>query len=144
MGGILKFLSGPVKGLLDGVRGIIDESTTTDEEKLAAKNKLTQIENAFNEQLLDAQTKIAQEQASIIKAEIASQSWLARNWRPIFMLVLIYVVAHNYVIAPLFGVPSVTIVPDMWALLKIGLGGYMTLRSTEKVAPSIIKAIQNR
>ncbi len=89
------------------------------------------------EQELDAQK-------AIIVAEATGHSWLQRNWRPITMLVFVYIIAHNYIIAPLFGLQELAIPPDMWSLLKIGLGGYVIGRSVEKVAPTIADAVARR
>ncbi len=42
------------------------------------------------------------------------------------------IVANNYLIVPLFGSPMADIPPDMWDLLKLGVGGYVVGRSVEK------------
>lgn len=42
------------------------------------------------------------------------------------------IVANNYVVAPIFGTTQAEIPPDMWDLLKLGVGGYVVGRSTEK------------
>jgi hypothetical protein len=48
------------------------------------------------------------------------------------MLVFTYIVAHNYVLSPVFGINYVVIPAEMWSLLKIGVGGYIVGRSAEK------------
>ena len=73
----------------------------------------------------------------IIVAEAKSESWIARNWRPITMLVFVFIIFNNFVLVPYgtafgFPMPSVMLPPDMFALLKIGLGGYVVGRSAEK------------
>ncbi|MBF3825405.1 hypothetical protein ISF98_29125 [Burkholderia pseudomallei] len=75
--------------------------------------------------------------AQTVRAEISSDSWLAKNWRPILMLLFGYIVANNYVIAPYMQAMfhaslSVPIPPDLWELLKIGIGGYVVSRGVEK------------
>ena len=75
--------------------------------------------------------------ASIIRAE-ASGGWLQRNWRPILMLVIIVIVANNYLVYPylvLFGVPTIPLeLPDkLWTLMTIGVGGYIASRGGEKI-----------
>lgn len=60
------------------------------------------------------------------------------------MLVFTYIIFHTYVVAPLFSVGSVIIPPDMWELLKIGMGGYVFGRTVEKITPDIAAAIGNR
>lgn len=75
--------------------------------------------------------------ANIIITEAQSGSWLASNWRPMLMVLFGIIIANNYVLAPYlhgFGLPSVSvpIPPDMWQLLKLGVGGYIVGRSVEK------------
>ena len=74
---ILSLLTG---GLIKDVGSVIDKLTTTDEERLAAKQKI--------QELLEQADKDAQAQVTDRwKADMASDSFLAKNIRP---LVLIY------------------------------------------------------
>jgi hypothetical protein len=74
---ILSLLTG---GLIKDVGGVIDKLTTTDEERLAAKHKI--------QELLEQADKDAQAQVTDRwKADMASDSYLSKNIRP---LVLIY------------------------------------------------------
>ncbi len=82
--------------------------------------------------------RLSELQASVIVAELKSGAWLAQNWRPITMLTFVAIIANNYILYPYLSLfwgqaPVLEIPPDMWALLKIGLGGYVVGRSTEKV-----------
>ena len=75
----------------------------------------------------------------VITAEAKSEHWLAATWRPITMLTFVAIIANNYILSPylaaMFGWSvSLEIPPDMWDLLKIGLGGYVAGRSVEKAA----------
>ena len=54
------------------------------------------------------------------------------------MLVFVYIVAHNYIIAPIIAMfyPSMVhleVPPDLWDLLKLGIGGYIVGRTGEKM-----------
>lgn len=87
--------------------------------------------------VLSADAQALQEQAGIVTAEAKGESWLQRNWRPVTMMVFVFIVANNYIIAPYAQAISGTSVslptpPDLWALIKIGLGGYVVGRSAEK------------
>ncbi|MGE5625956.1 MAG: 3TM-type holin [Bacillota bacterium] len=88
--------------------------------------------------VLSADAEALQAQAGIVTAEAKGESWLQRNWRPMTMLVFVVIVANNYIIAPYLGLfaPSYKLLldtpPDLWALIKIGLGGYVVGRSAEK------------
>jgi len=75
--------------------------------------------------------------SEIIKAEANSTHWIVSAWRPLTMLTFTAIVANNYIIYPYLSLffadaPVLVIPPDMWDLLKIGLGGYVVGRSVEK------------
>lgn len=74
------------------------------------------------------------------------------------MLVFAAIIADNYIVAPylqaMFHVDlTLTIPPDMWDLLKLGIGGYVAGRSVEKAVsaysasrtktPTQANAVQN-
>ena len=144
MGGVLGFLTGPLTGLVKEAGKLIDGLSTTTEEKLTAQAKLQEIANAFTIKMAELDSQFAAEQAKVVMAEANSGSWLARNWRPILMLTFTYIIAHNFVLAPMFGFPKVEIPTDMWDLLKIGMGGYIFGRSAEKTVPQIIEVIKKK
>ncbi len=70
--------------------------------------------------------------AAVVMSEANGESWLQRNWRPLLMLLFGVIVANNFLVVPLFGSPKADIPPDMWDLLKLGIGGYVLGRSAEK------------
>jgi hypothetical protein len=142
--GLLDILKGPVKGLFDGVVGVINTiKGGSAEEKNAATLALAQIHTEFQSKLVEADLEIAKAQRDVIVAEAQGASWLQRNWRPMMMLffaVLIGTVTWTggYIngreLDPNF-------VMEILSIVKIGLGGYVVGRTVEKVAPSIASAI---
>jgi hypothetical protein len=79
---------------------------------------------------------------SIITAEAKSAHWIVAAWRPITMLTFVAIIANNYLIYPYLSLfwmeaPVLDLPPDLWSLLKIGLGGYVVGRSGEKIAQHI-------
>lgn len=85
----------------------------------------------------NGELSIVAKQSDVLVAEAKSESILARNWRPLIMILFGIIIANNYILAPwlcAFGLKhtSLPIPPDMWQLLKIGLGGYIVGRSVEK------------
>ncbi len=82
--------------------------------------------------VLTGQMKEIESAASIIVAEAKGDSWLQRSWRPLLMCLFGVIIANNYLVVPLFGTPAAAIPPDMWDLLKLGVGGYVLGRSVEK------------
>jgi len=101
------------------------------------KDKKNEFIAQAEKQMGDLESKILSYKRDIIVAEAKSESWFARNWRPLTMLTFVFIIAHNYILAPYFKawgwVDIVLEIPDgMWELLKWGMGGYIVGRSTEK------------
>lgn len=115
------------------VTGLIDELTTTDEEKGQLRNELTKVENMFAKEVLAYETKIMQMQADVIMTEAKGDSWLQRSWRPVTMLSFLVLVVCDS-----FGWLVTPIAPQMWSLLQLGLGGYVVGRSAEKIIPKVL------
>lgn len=111
--------------LLSGIFGVIDKSVEDKTQAAAIKARL-------QEMVLTGQMKEIEAAAAIIKAEAQGESWLQRNWRPLLMCLFAIIVANNYIVAPMFSTPMADIPPDMWDLLKLGVGGYVVGRSVEK------------
>ncbi|MDP9202352.1 MAG: holin family protein [Gemmatimonadota bacterium] len=135
-------LTGGFSSVVSSISDVLGRFVTSPEEKMKAQLELTKLANDYQVQVLLAEKELSVQQASVIVAEAKSESWLARNWRPITMLVFVSIVAFNYVVAPLFQVKLLDLPPDMWQLLKIGIGGYIGARTGEKVVPQVIQAFK--
>ena len=75
--------------------------------------------------------------ADIVKTEALGHSWLQRNWRPLLMLVIVAIIANNYLVAPyaqaMFGVGIALDLPErLWDLMTVGVGGYVVGRTAER------------
>lgn len=143
---ITALLGEGVEGLLKGAgslakdirTAITGETTLSSEARALLDTKLVELDATL------AQLKVKTDELrhNIIIAETKSQSWLARNWRPILMLTIIAIIANNYVLFPYLNLftskVTMLVLPDhLWALLKIGVGGYIVGRSAEQVAKTI-------
>lgn len=114
------------------VTELIDNLHTSTPEKLEAQAKLEEVKQVVTKLVLDWSGKI-------ILAE-ASGSWLQRNWRPIVMLSFAFIPFHNTVIYPYLqdeGAVLLVVDPEIWPLMKYGLGGYIGLRTTEKIVDKV-------
>ena len=76
--------------------------------------------------------------SNVIMQEYQNGTWLSRSWRPLTMLSFVGVVLYTNFLGPMFELKTVTLDPEMWLLIKIGLGGYLPLRSVEKLAGTIV------
>jgi len=118
--------------LLVPVIGKVFDSLFPDPEQKAAANlKLMELQMAGG-------LKELEQAGAIITAEAKSEHWLVAAWRPVTMLVFVAIIANNYILAPYIDMFFNTDVvlelpPQMWDLLKIGLGGYIVGRTGEKM-----------
>ena len=114
-------------GLIKDVGGVIDKLTTTDEERLAAKHKI--------QELLEQADKDAQAQVTDRwKADMASDSFLSKNIRP---LVLIYLTIVFTVLSFFDGniggfKVATQYIPIFQSLLITVYGAYFVGRTWEK------------
>jgi len=117
-------LLGPV---VAGIFGVVDKVVPDADQANKIKSELQTM-------VLTGQMKEIEAAASIIVAEAQGDSWLQRNWRPMLMCLFGIIIANNYIISPTFGTLMMPLPPEMWELLKIGIGGYVVGRSVEKGA----------
>lgn len=119
-----------IQAIIGPVAGIVDKFVE-DKDLKAKLNQELELEMLKKQ---DELTKIA---ADVVKTEAASEHWIVAAWRPILMLVITFIVAMHYAIFPianLFGVDlMITLPPELWNLLTIGVGGYVVGRSGEKM-----------
>jgi len=107
---------------------LIDNLHTSEKEKLDVKQAMFELQiEAFNK-AEEYETKLLDAKKTIITAEAQSQSWIARNWRPITMLTFLCLVVLDSM-----GLLPFRLASEAWTLLQIGLGGYVVGRSAEKV-----------
>lgn len=98
----------------------------------AATLKLMELEQAGELKDLDAKMQV-------LVAEAKSEHVITATWRPITMLVFVFIVANNYIIYPYLSLfwteaPTLEMPEQLWTLIQIGLGGYVFSRGAEKTA----------
>ena len=135
-------LLGAASPLLSALFKTVDKVVDSKEEKEKIKAKI-------QEQALAGEMKELSTAANIILAESKSESWIARSWRPLLMMIAILIIANNYLFVPyanaFFNFGIVLELPDaLWTLLTIGVGGYTLGRSSEKVAERLRKPSSNQ
>lgn len=128
-----KIIGKQVTDVISEVKDVVDVVSTTDEEKLALKNKISEI-------VTTALVTTASYQRDVLVQELQG-SKLQRNWRPILMLCFGFIIMYRYFFAPVFGLPPVELPDQFWELLNVSVGGYVICRSVEKVTDKITKNI---
>jgi len=96
------------------------------------------IEADITRELITAHQGALAAAQAVIVAEAQGESWLQRNWRPLLMLCFVLILFNNYVCAPYaralgLELPTLDLPEGAWALLNIGVGGYIAGRSAEKI-----------
>ena len=138
MNPILDFFAGIIKPIGD----VIDNLTTSDEERLTIKQKMFELQVTLYSKVLDYESRLTESQAKIITAEAQSDSWLTKNWRPLTMVTFVGLVVARWLGFTAPGI-SEAVEMELWSIIKIGIGGYVAGRSVEKVVPAIADAIGN-
>ncbi|EWH00559.1 holin family protein [Halomonas sp. BC04] len=124
-----------IQNILGTVAGpifdVIDKAVTD-------KDEANRLKAELQRRLIDQQDANLQAQMKVLLAEAAGESWLQRNWRPILMLVIVAIVANNYLLAPylgaMFGIGLQLELPEaLWNLMTLGVGGYIAGRTGEKI-----------
>ena len=118
---------GGTKDLIEGVGGVIDDLHTSEEEKLAASQKIKEIVASY-------QATLEKEISSRWAADMASDSWLSKNVRPLVLIFL--VIATVLLIFIDAGAINFTVEAKWTDLLQLVLitviGAYFGGRSLEK------------
>ena len=124
---INKIFSGGANKLVESVGGVLDNLTTTKEEKMLAKQKLKEL-------ILNHEAEMQQNVTDRWKADMNSDSWLSKNVRP---LVLIFLVVSTVLMIFIDAGAIQFNVEEKWTdLLQLVLitviGAYFGGRSIEK------------
>ena len=125
------------------IERIIGPVTSLISEYIEDPDKRAEFEIKFRLALLAQETALVEASRDVVVAEAQSESWLARNWRPLIMLTFGAILANNYIIVPwlqAFGIQTVAVleIPEgMWGLLTVGLGGYVVGRTIENTGSGV-------
>ena len=139
---IAKILGMGAKETVDAIGNAIDKIDRSDEKlelQLKYKQLLVDIEGSY----LDYENKLLESRSKIVEAEVKGESWLQRNWRPILMLICVFILFNNYVLVPYFNIPMTVMDDHIWNLMEVGIGGYVAGRSLEKISENLGPVLQN-
>lgn len=128
MGVLDKLFNKAANDIIDTTGDAIDKIFTNDDEKLKAKEQLTEI-------VLSELNKLYAVQGEVLKTEMQGNK-LQRNWRPITILTFTLILVCKW-----FGWTDSSI-PDelelkLMEIIEFGLAGYVAGRSLEKIATTV-------
>jgi len=123
-----KIFSSGATELVKGIGGVVDNLHTSDEERLAAEQKIKELVASYE---VEMEKNITERW----KMDMASDSWLSKNIRP---LVLVFLVVATVLLIFIDAGAISFVVEDKWTdLLQLVLitviGAYFGGRSLEKV-----------
>ena len=81
------------------------------------------------QRVFDYETSRIEGQQKIVAAEAQSEHFIVAAWRPITMLTFLALAVGDT-----FGLFATPLRDEAWALLQLGIGGYVVGRSGEKIA----------
>tara|TARA_R100001463_G_scaffold73512_1_gene127342 strand:- start:1212 stop:1604 length:393 start_codon:yes stop_codon:yes gene_type:complete len=125
---LTKIFSGGATELIKGVGGVIDNLHTSEEEKLAAENKI-------KDMIMGYEAEMQKQVTERWGMDMKSDSWLSKNIRPLVLMFLVI----STVLMIFIDAGAITFeVKDTWVdLLQLVLitviGAYFGGRSLEKV-----------
>ena len=125
---LTKIFSGGVGEAVEKVGGVLDKFITTKEEKAQALNEINKV-------FLDHDSKMQEEVSERWNADMASDSWLSKNIRP---LTLMFLIVATVLLIFIDAGKITFVVKDSWVdLLQLVLitvvGAYFGGRSVEKI-----------
>lgn len=126
-----------VTSIFSPVTDLIGKVVTKEEDIMKVEAAIAKVQNEVVSKIMDYEARILEAKAKVIEAEAKGAGWLQRAWRPITMLTFL-----GLVVADTFGLTTFRLSAEAWALLKIGLGGYVIGRSAEKMVPNVIKSLK--
>lgn len=130
--------------LITGAGSIIGETVKgffgVKQSQLQSIDKAVEVINSSNLSASEREKAIA----AVIASETSSGYWLSAVWRPLFMLFLCIIVGAyclGYTTPNLLAeMPEGSMMAQLFELLKIGVMGYMPLRTVDKVVEAFTRA----
>jgi hypothetical protein len=135
---IVELVAGLMKGPITQVlEGFIKDKATRQQLEADLKVRLT-----------DHLAGTVALQQQVVLAEVNSEHWLTRSWRPMLMVLLMAFLVLTGLVLPVgdlilgrvipFNPHWQAIPPAFWEFLTIGMGGYIGGRSLEKIAGQVL------
>lgn len=105
---------------------------------LPDSDKASDIEKEVKLALLEHTDGLESIRGRIILEEARSNNWMTSAWRPLLMMVVVLIIACNYLLFPIIRIfypemITLDLPEELWNLLTIGVGGYIVGRSGEKM-----------
>lgn len=138
LGTITSFVSGifkPAAELIDDIHTSGEEQGEIDIQKQKLKNEIDKIEFTVKEKMMDYESKLMENRTKLIEAETKNGNIFVQSWRPALMVIFAFLIMAKWLG---FSAPGISeaVELELFAIVKLGLGGYVLGRSGEKIMKS--------
>ena len=87
-------------GIITSVADMADSIVKRILPEKASESDILGAKTLIEKAVQDRESLLLASQRDIILAEATSDSWLTKNWRPLLMLLITFIIFNNYVIYP--------------------------------------------
>ena len=137
-------INNPLGSVIDLIKDGLDRFIPDKTAAAQAKATLDQLKETDEAKARDSDLQVQLAGLGVVTAEAKGESWLQRNWRPITALTFVWLVVSYFYGFVAQNLNPATIM-ELFALVKICLGGYTVGRTGEKIAkviPDIVAAVK--
>lgn len=130
---------GFVSGTISPVTNLIDNISTTKEEKMTLKAEIMKIQNSITEKYIEMETKINDAKGKIMVAELQQQDKYTKRARPTIVYAGLAILFINHVLLPWWSYfsgnipPSINLPSEFWLAWGGVCGVYAFSRGKEKI-----------
>lgn len=140
MSGILDFIG----GLIKPVTNLVDDLTTSDEERALAKAKLLEIENQLTSKYLELESQVVQAKQNVMVAELNQTDNYTKRARPTVIYGGLLILLINHVLLPWIAyfkegvekLPTIDLPTEFWLAWGGIVSVYAFGRTREKLNAS--------
>lgn len=132
-----------IAGILKPLKDLASEFIVDKDARAELNAVLAQAQIGLQSEFVDLEKTLASARSDIIVAEAKSQSWIARNWRPLTMLTFVGLIVAKWFGFTVDGIAE-SVEIELMNLVQIGLGGYIIGRSAEKIVPQVAEILGKR
>ena len=139
MGALASFLGSGIGGVVDAAKGVIEEFHMSPEQKADSLAKIAAAQAAAEQSARDYDTQMNAIAGQNIRADAQSGDAFTQRARPMFMYIIEFILAFNYIgipLAQMLGskVAPLVLPPDLLVLFGTCVTGYVFARTADKIS----------
>ena len=141
LGTITSFVSGifqPAATLIDNLHTSGQEKGDIEIQKQNLRNEIDKIKFQLQDKILDYESQLMENRTKLIEAETKTGNVFVSSWRPALMVIFALLIVAKWLG---FSAPGISeaVELELFAIVKLGMTGYVIGRSAEKVVTTYKK-----